>query len=333
VRDGLIAVAIQAAVKTDPGRVVFFDATGDFVAGVTVGALPDMLTFTPNGRFVLVANEAEPNDAYTVDPPGSVSIIELDGGAAGITQADVTTVGFAAFNGAALDPSIRIFGLNASVSQDLEPEYIAVSHDSLTAWVTLQEANAIAELDLVSRTFTRLVGLGFKDHSRPENALDPSDRDGGIRIGTWPVFGMYQPDAIAALHHGDETFLVMVNEGDSREYAAFDENARVSALALDPDAFPNGAGLKATSALGRLTVTRATGDTDGDGDMDALYVFGGRSLSIRRPDGSLVFDRRRCRSAANRSVSGAGVSRSIDELSRLALQNELDRLGDSASVE
>ena len=121
----------------------------------------------------------------------------------------------AAFNGAALDPSVRVFGPNASVAQDLEPEYITISHDSRTAWVTLQEANAIAELDIVSRSFVRLAGLGFKDHSKPENAFDPSDRDPGIRIGTWPVFGMYQPDAIVSFREGDETFLAMANEGDS----------------------------------------------------------------------------------------------------------------------
>ena len=148
VHDGLVAIAIQAVDKTAPGQVAFFDAHGTALNAVPAGSLPDMLTFTPDGRFVLVANEGEPNDAYTVDPPGTVSVIDLARGAARLTAADVTTVGFAAFNGATLDPSIRIFGPNATVAQDLEPEYIAVSHDSKTAWVTLQENNALAIIDL-----------------------------------------------------------------------------------------------------------------------------------------------------------------------------------------
>ena len=102
VHDGVLAVAVEATVKTNPGKAVFFNAFGGLLAAVTVGALPDMLTFTPNGQLVLVANEAEPNSygfADSVDPEGSVSIIDLSEGVASLTQADVTTAGFSAFNG------------------------------------------------------------------------------------------------------------------------------------------------------------------------------------------------------------------------------------------
>src|SRR5262245_45471140 len=158
VRDGIIAVAVENAVKTSPGKVVFFDRNLNFLSQVEVGALPDMLTFAHNGRFVLVANEGEPNDAYTIDPEGSVSIIDLSKGVAKLTQANVRTADFNVFNHAMLDPSIRIFGPGASVAQDLEPEYIAVSHDSKTAWVTCQENNAIAIIDIASAKVTKLVG-------------------------------------------------------------------------------------------------------------------------------------------------------------------------------
>ena len=144
VRDGVVAVAVpQGDDDTAPGKVLFFDVAGRLLSEVTVGALPDMLTFTPNGRFVLTANEGQPLGNYSFDPEGSVSIIDMTGGAASLTDADVTTADFRRFNGATLDPSIRIFGPGATVAQDLEPEYIAVSHDSKTAWVTLQENNAI----------------------------------------------------------------------------------------------------------------------------------------------------------------------------------------------
>lgn len=295
---GEVAVAVEAVVKTDPGKVVFFDTNGRFLSAVTVGALPDMLTYTPDGRTVLVANEAEPNSynaATSVDPEGSVSIIDVKHGAARITQANVITAGFTQFNSAILDPSIRIFGPNATVAQDLEPEYITVSHDSKTAWVTLQEANAIGVLNIHARQFTKLVGLGFKDHSLPGNAFDASDRDGPsntglVNIANWPVFGMYQPDAIASFRYRSETYLITANEGDSRDYPGFNEEVRVSSLTLDPTAFPNGAALKTNAQLGRLTVTSTKGNTDGDNDFDQLYVLGARSFSIRNASGGLIFD-------------------------------------------
>jgi hypothetical protein len=185
VHDGVIAVAVENVVKTDPGVVVFFNRQLQFVNQVTVGALPDMLTFSPNGRYVLVANEGEPNTFYTNDPPGTVSIIDLKRGADKLKQSDVRTATFTAFNNATLDPSIRIFGPGATVAQDLEPEYIAVSHDSRTAWVTCQENNAIAIIDIPTGTVKRLVGLGFKDHS----AVDAMARIYTFNAASLPAIG------------------------------------------------------------------------------------------------------------------------------------------------
>jgi hypothetical protein len=166
VRDGIIAVAVENNVKTSPGVVVFFDRNLNFLSQVTVGALPDMLTFTPNGRYVLVANEGEPNSDYSIDPEGSVSIIDMKGGAKKLTDAQVKTASFVPFNNVALDPAIRIFGLNnPTVAQDLEPEYLTVSQDSKTAWVTLQENNALAIIDIPSASVKKLVPLGYKDHA------------------------------------------------------------------------------------------------------------------------------------------------------------------------
>ncbi len=166
VHDGVIAVAVENVVKTDPGMVVFFSRQLRLLKAVQVGALPDMLTFSPDGRWLLVANEAEPDTEYTIDPEGSVSIIDMRRGAVGVRQSDVRTADFKAFNDSVmLDPSIRIFGPNATVAQDIEPEYIAISHDSRTAWVTCQENNALAIIDIRSAKVTKLVGLGFKDHS------------------------------------------------------------------------------------------------------------------------------------------------------------------------
>ena len=159
-----------------------------------------MIAFTPNGRRLLVANEGEPNSynqANSVDPEGTVSIIDMTVGAANLTDADVRT---AKFNDAIpkVNPeSIRKYGPNATLAQDLEPEYITVSHDSKTAWVTLQENNAIAILDIEEGRFTKLVGLGFKDHSLPGNALDASDSE----ISSSPTKWHQQHRQLAGLRH------------------------------------------------------------------------------------------------------------------------------------
>lgn len=71
-------------------------------------------------------------------------------------------------------------------------------------------------IDLTSKRVTRLTGLGFKDHSRAGNGLDGSRDDKAIQIASWPVWGMYQPDGIAAVRVKNKTFLVTANEGDVR---------------------------------------------------------------------------------------------------------------------
>lgn len=307
VHDGLVAVAVEAVPKTSPGKVVFFNAALAPLSAVTVGALPDMLTFTHNGRYVLVANEGEPNtyndfgsetNGPSIDPEGSVSIINLRRGAARLNQSDVRTAGFGFFNAraAALRAAgIRIFGPNATVAQDFEPEYIAVSPDDDTAWVTLQENNAIATIDIRRGFVTSVRSLGLKDHSRPGNAFDASDRDGitnspAINIANWPVKGMYLPDAIAAYEADDDIYLVTANEGDARDYPGFREDVRLATRNLDTNVFPYADTLKLNSNLGRLNVSSVDGDKDGDGDLDAIHSYGARSFSIFSTRGRLVFD-------------------------------------------
>lgn len=290
VHNGLVAVAVQADPATDPGSVVFYDTDGNYLNHVTVGALPDMVTFTPNGRYVLVANEGEPNDDYDVDPEGSVSIINVSQGAASLSDQNVKTADFNHFDYAYLDDSVRIFGPSATVSQDLEPEYITVSPDSRVAYVSLQENNAIAEIDIRRATVKRIVGLGFKDHSLAGNGIDAGDKDDVINIANWPVYGMYQPDAIALTIAKGQYFIVTANEGDARDYDAFSEEERIKDLTLDPTAFPNANDLQENEQIGRLNVTTENGDFDGDGDYDALFAYGARSFSIFTRSGQLVYD-------------------------------------------
>ena len=293
VHNGIVAVAVEADPKQEPGSIVFFNRWGKFINSVSVGALPDMVTFTPDGSKVLVANEGEPNDDYDVDPEGSISIIDLSAGVKNLTNTDVTEVGFSAFNGQDLSP-IRIFGPGASVAQDLEPEYVAVSSDSSTAWISLQENNAIAIVDIASATVTDLVPLGTKNHDALQNAMDASNRDDGINLNTWPVMGMYMPDAIASYEVDGETYIVTANEGDARDYDGFSEEARVKDYGddfiVDPDAYPDIDELGEDEAMGRLKITVSTGDLDNDGDIDVIHSYGGRSFSILNEEGEMIFD-------------------------------------------
>lgn len=312
VRDGVVAAAVQADPVQEPGRVELFDTDGTLLAGVTVGALPDMVTFTPDGRTILVANEGEPagycpGDAG--DPEGSVSVIDVSAGAAAVTQDDVRTADFAAYNGSADElraAGIRIFGPGASVAQDLEPEYVAVDADSATAWVTLQENNALAVVDIATATVTDLLPLGYKDHSTVRNAFDASNEDDGVNIRPWPVNGMYMPDGMDSYQRGGSTFLVTANEGDARDYECFAEEERIGDLTLDPAAFPFAERLQADERLGRLQTTTASPTTS---PATELYSFGARSFSIWDDTGQLVFDSgsafERITAASNQAVFNA----------------------------
>jgi len=318
----LVAVAIEAENKQANGKVVFYNSTDLNKAGeVEVGALPDMVTFTRDGQKVLVANEGEPSNDYSVDPEGSVSIIDLSNG---VASATVTTAGFTGFNADQADletAGLRIFGPGATLAEDLEPEYIAVSIDNTKAWVALQENNAVAELDIEAGEITALLPLGYKDHSIIGNELDASNRDSGINIRNWPVKGMYMPDAITSYGYNGKTYYITANEGDSRDYDGWTEEFRMADLTLDPasdlSAITN---LLEDENLGRLNTTSTMGisngcdpsqlpaelgDLNGDTDVDVddvkfyventceydtLFSYGARSFSIWSEDGKRVFD-------------------------------------------
>lgn len=449
--NGHLAAAVEADDFDAKGKAVFFDANGNYVTDVEVGVLPDMITFSPDGNTVLVANEGEPDDEYSKDPYGSVSIIDVSGGIANLTQSDVTTLDFSSFNNN-YDPAIRNFGpvvdftdsledtnlelgnfyiydasgsatwdydnfggdnfaeanafssdtfsvdwmilpgmnltgldsayfsfwnarnfsgdtleilistdydttmapsmaswdtitanfqfsqgsyndvfsgeyslhnylednvsiafyyqggpgagnsalyqiddvrlrgTHPELARNLEPEYIAVSPDNTTAFVVCQENNAMAVVDLSNKTISSLGALGFKDWSDPKNKMDASNKSSSVDFKNWPVFGMYQPDAIKAFEDNGKNYIITANEGDARDYDFYSEEERVEDLILDPSAFPNAANLQMEDSLGRLKITTSLGDNDGDGDYDELYSYGARSFSIWDDQLNLVFD-------------------------------------------
>ena len=304
---GIVAVAWAADDKHHRGKIALYDADDlSELATFEAGYLPDMLTFTADGCQLLVANEGEPTDDYAFDPPGSVTILTL---AADLPQSQVDEATFTHFDSQQAElqrAGVRIFGPNrshvggvATVAQDLEPEYIALSADGTTAWIALQENDAIAELDLARREITHIFPLGLHDFRSVAGqgtgrlvsqavvgtGLDVSDRDGGTRIRNWPILGMYQPDGIAAFHDGESDYLLTVNEGDPRDYTTYCEAVRIGDLTTEGvalDASNPARSLLSHPDLGRLEVSRSAGDQDGDGDLDRLVCFGTRSFSIWR---------------------------------------------------
>ncbi len=298
--DSIVALAIEAVPAQNNGSVVFLDYNGNFINQVTVGAMPDMIIFNKNFTKILTANEGEPDATYTTDPEGSVSVIDLTPGYANLTNANVTNIGFTAYNGqsaALIAQGIRVFATSASVAQDFEPEYIAISDDNTKAYVTLQENNAMLTIDLTTNSITSLVALGFGAYDAISgNALDASDQSVAVLItGNIPVKAAYMPDAIDFYSTGGTGYLVMANEGDSREFGSVIDANRISSSTfnnvLDATAFPDQAILRNNKFLGRLSALKYSGDTDGDGDYDELHIMGGRSFSIRNAStGAVVFD-------------------------------------------
>jgi DNA-binding beta-propeller fold protein YncE len=325
IHNGIAAIAVEASPKTSPGLVAFVRTQDLRVIGtVTVGALPDMLTFTPDGTQVLVANEGEPNSygqaatqtqTASIDPEGSVSIISVVGATptAATLTLSVSTADFTAFN-SQIDSlraaGVRIFGPGATVAQDLEPEYITVSPDGRTAYITLQENNALATLDIAAKRITGIRSLGLKDHNLPGMGLDASNEDAGtntnsgsptIAIKQQPIKGMYMPDALASFAIGSELFLVTANEGDAREYvginAAGREDPRVREycnLGMDPSVFGSTSTLAFDSNLGRLRMTAlpngGRNSKNAAGQCTEVLAFGARSISIWTPDVVRVWD-------------------------------------------
>ncbi|MFT7404402.1 choice-of-anchor I family protein [Zhongshania sp.] len=298
VGNNYVAVAIDNANPQANGIVALYALEDlSLVSTYDVGATPKMLVFGLLSNRILVANEGVPSDDYSVDPVGSVTVIDISDG---VDVPTITTIGFEDFNvggSEALDAGVRIFGANdPSVAQDLEPEHIAVSLDNRKLFVTLQENNAVAVIDLASLSIDRIVALGSKNFGVAGNELDVND-NGNIDIRTWDgVYGLYQPDGISAYRFGNKNYFVTANEGKVRANTAFTEAVQAQELdgvggkpSIDT-ANPSFLAAQDSDQLGRLIVSTKSGDTDNDGDIDQISAFGGRSFSIWNEDGELMYD-------------------------------------------
>ncbi|MTI21887.1 PKD domain-containing protein, partial [Fulvivirga sp. RKSG066] len=287
-----LAAAIEANTSTDNGSIVIWklsDLSSPYQV-LEAGALPDMVTFSHDGKLIVAANEGEPDDNYLIDPKGSVTIIDTD-------NFSVLTLTFDGFNnevdGLAKD-AFRVFGPNATLSMDVEPEFVTIAPDNSKAYVALQENNGLAIIDLMSKSIVDIIPLGLKDYSVAGNEIDPSDADSKVEFRTVQAFGMYQPDGLASYEVGGDLYVLSANEGDAREYEGipgYVGEDRVGNVTLDPTEFPDAATLQLDENLGRLKLTIANGDPDEDNDFDKIWSYGARSFSIwDGSSGELVWD-------------------------------------------
>ena len=274
-RHKMLALAVQHSDYASSGYIVLLDYEGGYLRHYRAGVQPDMICFTPDENYVLAAGEGEPREGYAnnaIDPPGSVSILD-------IANNTVKIIGFEAFDAdgarAALIAKGVILNAGAKPSLDLEPEYIAVSDDSRTAWVSLQEANALAVLDISGGTFSAVMGLGFKDHSLPRNSLDAL-KDGKAELAPQNLYGAYMPDGIAAFGAGGKQYILTANEGDAREWGSAD------------NAYADVASFK----TGNYKIDILDNAKKEGLEAEKKYLFGARSFSVWEAGNGLthVFD-------------------------------------------
>ncbi|MFH0262847.1 choice-of-anchor I family protein [Vibrio barjaei] len=319
---GLVAVAIENSNKQDKGIIALYRSdTLSLITTYQAGALPDMVSFSKDGRYLASANEGEPNADYSVDPEGSVTLVDLNNGP---QKAVVTQIDFREFNPgqsrhSELSSKVRISHPNATVAQDLEPEYLTFD-DKGSLYVALQENNAMATIDVASASVKSIVGLGGKSWQTAK--LDASNKDNIVgNLKSYPMLeGLYMPDSIASYSVNGETYVVTANEGDGREYGfnttqqqcdkqgfkwdgdeqqnaedyankqdfciAYVDEVRGKKLKVDSN-HPLARALKDNAQLARLKVIKTNQILAAD---EKVQAFGARSFSIWNEAGERVYD-------------------------------------------
>lgn len=287
----LIAISAVSNPKTDNGHVVFTTKDGEYVTHVEVGALPDMVAFTPDGTKVIVANEGEPSgfpsgdevSVYTADPEGSISVINVT------SETNDFTVQTLHFDESLLDENVRVSS-KGTILEQLEPEYVTVSDDSKRAYVSMQENNAVATIDLENLQIISVKGLGVKDHSVEGNELDVIKDDEKAVLENQPILAFYMPDAIDTFTANGKAYIVTPNEGDSRDYSDDEGYSEEADLKDILDKVDLNAEMYAgytqeqldamdLSTIGDYKVTIENGLNE-EGKYEAIYGYGGRSFSI-----------------------------------------------------
>ncbi|UJF34637.1 choice-of-anchor I family protein [Paenibacillus hexagrammi] len=274
-----IAIVVQEQDANKNGKILLLDYDGKPVTSFEAGVQPDMVKFTSDGRYILTADEGEPRTAG-MDPQGSVTIVDT-------SDQTVTHVKFD--KPELIDDLVHIRGASDSSGNitgsgskeeavtDLEPEYIALSGDESIAYISLQENNAIAAIQIPTKTLLSVKGLGYKDFNKPGNSLDLV-KDSTIKLENVPFFGMYMPDGIASYSVDGKNYVFTANEGDATDWPGRMNGTSIGDIkaGLNP----------ASAAAAFLNGKTAYDKTEIAGDMgtDNVYLYGGRSFSIWNAD-------------------------------------------------
>ncbi|XP_062619483.1 uncharacterized protein LOC134281037 isoform X2 [Saccostrea cucullata] len=303
-----VFVTVNNDENPEEGRIMVFRSynrrhnTMPIVLNIVAGPSPNSLRPTPSCATILVALEGDPfaRGGNLIDPEGGIGVLKFPSNFISEKTYSYQILGFGKFNNKysllARSGVRYVYTESGSTfAQDIEPEQITLSADEKRAYVTLQENNAIAEVDLLTDSITQIHGLGFKDWKNYK--LDPSDSDGGIHIYPYPVYGIYQPSAIKTVIVGRREFLVTADEGDGKDYSGkklttpgFNEVKRVHDITLSETSevlqwakerkIPN---IQNDALLGKLQITTQNGRLK-DGTYDKLYTFGGRGFSVLSSD-------------------------------------------------
>ena len=219
--ENLIAAAV-AAPGDAPGEARLLDAdSGAVRARYPTGVDPDGIHFSSDGRWLAVPNEAEnyrrgAGGGY-VSAPGSVTLIELgeDPERDGVVQVALPPLPMG--HGLTVESDQRLLarevdGREAEIPFDsgdpahLEPEHAAFAPDGATVYVSLQENNGVAVIDVASGSLSGVYALGTVEH-----AADLEDDGAADFSETLTAFR--EPDQIAVTPDG--RYLVTADEGDT----------------------------------------------------------------------------------------------------------------------
>lgn len=265
------------------GKILIYKTDGTYIDAANVGNLPDMVKFV-DANTLIVANEGEPSDDYRFDPNGSISVIELN---SDNKVQDVTTNYFTEVT---LTGDVRIKP-NSTKDVDLEPEYIAVSEDGKKAWVSLQENNAVAFYNLETKKIESVKGLGKVELSQVAMDIMDDGEATPIQSNFDNIFALRMPDTMVSYHVSGKDYFVTANEGDDREYAAYEDYVKASDLEDENEESllsQELQGLLETKGK-KLRVLEDLGKNSA-GIYDELYMAGTRSFTIFSSDGEVVFD-------------------------------------------
>ena len=248
--------------------------------------MPDMITFTPDGNNLLVACEGSPDETFSEDPEGGIGVLSVSKpDAKSWIKPQKTVVDFNGLDTLKLMAAgVRKTGVKSFV-QSLEPEYITVAPDSKTAWISLQENNALVKFDVEAKKVLDVFPLGYVDHSVPGSGLDIK-KDKKIEIKNYPLRGLRQPDGITAFAVNGKTFVLTANEGAPvNDYKAWTDVTTPMMLlqqgVLDSSVF-TGNMLEDVKNLSVSALERCdtAPDKTVNGKCPYMYTFGTRSISI-----------------------------------------------------